>query len=238
MRNEIIELANLIKSAKHVVVLTGAGMDTESNIPDFRSENGWWKNIDPREVANIDTFYENYSLFHEFYSMRFKLLESCKPHEGHYILAELEEKGLIHTILTQNVSRLHAIAGSKKIHELHGNIRIFRCNHCNHPADPIEYLEKKNCKHCGKKALRPNVTLFGEILPRDAWDQTIIEVEKSDVFIVIGTSLEVSPVNQIPKLAKGKIVYINDEIGEKGYDFDLVVKGKAKKVLRELQVSK
>ena len=234
MKNKVLELVKLIKNAKEVVVLTGAGMDTESNIPDFRSENGWWKNIDPKAVANIDTFYENYSLFHEFYSTRLNLLKESKPHNGHYILAKLEEEGLVNAIATQNVSRLHVLAGSKNVYELHGNIQTFRCNHCGHSASPIEYLEKRSCRHCDRKALRPNVTLFGETLPEDAWNNTLEMVQSADVLIVIGTSLEVYPVNQIPRLAKGKTVYINDDVKEKAYGFDLTIEGKAKEVLEDL----
>ena len=236
MDNKIIELANLIKDSSNVVVFTGAGMDTESNVPDFRGENGWWKNLDPRIIASIDTFYENYSLFHEFYSMRTKLLESRDPHKGHYILGDLEAQGFINTIATQNVSQFHFLAGSKKVYELHGNIRTFRCNDCNKSTQPVEFLENKKCGNCGKKALRPNVTLFGESLPSNDWDRALEAVIQSDILIVIGTSLEVSPANQIPNLSKGKTIYINDDIEGVNFPFDIVIKGKAKEVLEELYV--
>lgn len=231
MENRIRELSELITTSNHVVVLTGAGMDTESNIPDFRGKDGLWRNFDPRVLASIDTFEENYPLFQEFYAKRLKLLESCQPHRGHYILAELEEEGFIKAIATQNVSRLHLLAGSRKVYELHGNIRTFRCHHCNQPAEPEDFIANRNCSRCGKKALRPNVVLFGESLPMDAWNQALDEVAKSDLLIVIGTSLEVSPVNQIPRFARGKTVYLNDEITDKGYDFDLEIQGKAGEVL-------
>lgn len=236
MNNNVRELSSLIKHANHVVLLTGAGMDTESNIPDFRGKDGWWKNLDPRVVADISTFNENYLLFHEFYTTRFKLLDKTKPHKGHYILAELEDKGYIKSIATQNVSRLHALAGSKEVYELHGNIMTFRCNDCNKAAEAKDFFEMEDCSNCGVKALRPNVTLFGEALPSHAWNNTISEIEKSDLLIVIGSSLEVSPVNQIPYLTSGKTVYINDEISSRTASmFDLIVKGKAKEVLKELQ---
>lgn len=228
------ELAALMKRSKKTIVLTGAGMDTESNIPDFRSKDGWWRRMDPRVVASIDTFYENYDLFWEFYKMRYELLQECEPHRGHFILAEWEEKGLIHGIATQNVSRLHVLAGSKKVYELHGNIRTFRCNHCQQAADVEEYLKKKNCRYCGRKALRPNVTLFGESLPADAWENSFREIRRSDLLIVIGTSLEVYPVNALPKMAGGKRAYINAENTGKGYDFDIRITGKAKEVLSRL----
>ena len=141
---------------------------------------------------------------------------------------------LIKSIATQNVSRFHTLAGSKNISELHGKIRTFKCNNCNEPADQIDFLEKRNCKNCGQEALRPMVTLFGESLPEKDWNIALREIEKSDLLIVIGSSLAVSPVNQMPNIAGGKTVYINDEIKQRVHDFDYIVKGKAGEVLEEL----
>ncbi len=234
MKNEVMELARLLKSSKHVVVLTGAGMDTESNIPDFRGKEGWWKNRDPRTVATIDTFHENHSLFHQFYSMRLKMLEGIKPHRGHFILAELENKGMVQSIATQNVAGLHTMAGSRQVYELHGNIRNIRCNNCKHGAGVENFLEKETCQFCGKDALRPGVVLFGEMLPSEAWDGALRDIEKCDLLMVIGTSLEVYPVNQLPMLTKGKTVLINmEDRGSEGL-FDLKIIGKAREVLEEL----
>lgn len=235
MKSKVAELGKLITNASHVVVLTGAGMDTESNIPDFRSKHGLWRSVDPRIVASIDTMEENYELFHEFNRLQLELLDKCKPHRGHYILAELEKRGLVHAIATQNVTGFHLLAGSKKVFELHGNLRTFRCNYCDRPAEPEDFLHKKSCAYCGKQVLRPNVVLFGENLPEEAWANTLTEVQQSDLLIIIGTSLTVSPVNQIPGLARGQTVYINmEEAGIKGYDFDLFIQGKAGEVLEEL----
>ena len=233
MKSKIMELARLIKNADHVVVLTGAGMDTESNIPDFRGKEGWWKNIDPRTVANIETFHENYSLFHEFYSMRLKMLEGIKPHTGHLLLAELESKGMIKSIATQNVAGLHVMAGSRKVYELHGSIRSIRCNRCSREVDVKDFLNKEKCKSCGGP-LRPGVVLFGEMLPTEAWDSALSDIERSDLLIVIGTSLEVYPVNQLPMMTKGKTVLINNEDRGGTGMFDLKIIGNAREVLEEL----
>ena len=230
----IKELATWLLKSNHTVVLTGAGMDTESNIPDFRGKNGWWRNIDPRTVANIDAFYENHELFHEFYKMRLELLEGIVPHQGHYILAKLEQEGLIKSIATQNVAGLHDAAGSQNVHELHGSIRSIRCNSCKHQAVLEDFLNKKGCSKCGRDALRPNVVLFGESLPSDAWDASFHEIEKSDLLIVIGTSLEVYPVNQLPMAAKGKTVLINNEDIGSNYSFNLRLIANAKEVLEGL----
>lgn len=155
-------LADFMKEAKYTVVLTGAGMDTESNIPDFRSQDGLWRKMDPRLVASIDTFEENYSLFRDFYSERIKRLKDVKPHEGHYVLADFEKRGIIKCIATQNVSDLHRMAGNEKVYELHGNIRKIRCNYCNHKAESEDFLNREKCTNCGRDALRPEVVLFGE----------------------------------------------------------------------------
>lgn len=227
-------LANMIKDSESTVILTGAGMDTESNIPDFRGRDGWWKNIDPRQVASIYTFDRDYPLFHEFYSMRIKILEGVEPHEGHYILADLEKKGLIDSIATQNVSGLHSRAGSNNVYELHGNIRTIRCNQCNNEGKLEDFLAGKDCSFCNNKALRPNVVLFGEALPMDAWSRAEEDIKKSQLLIIIGTSLEVYPVSYLPILTKGKIVLINNEDVNANYEFDIKLIGKAGEILKEL----
>lgn len=226
-------LREWIKESRHTVVFTGAGMDTESKIPDFRGKDGWWKNMDPREVANIHAFHENYDLFQEFYAMRMNLLKDVKPHKGHYILAKLEEEGLIKSISTQNVSRLHSLAGSKNVYELHGNIQTVRCNYCYKPGDVEDFLDKKNCGYCGRQGLRPNVVLFGESLPMEAWHISEKEIRNSDLLIVIGTSLKVYPVNQLPLLAQGRTVLINMEDIGLDYGFDLRLIGKAGEILEK-----
>ncbi|HHY60669.1 MAG TPA: NAD-dependent deacylase [Clostridia bacterium] len=235
MDSKIAELAKMLTNAFHAVVLTGAGMDTESNIPDFRSKTGWWSQVDPKKVASVDTLEENYDLFYEFNRINLELLEKYQPHQGHYVLAKLEEQGLIAAVATQNITGFHQAAGSKKVYELHGNLRNFYCHHCGTPATREEFLQKKSCRHCGQKVLRPNVVLFGESLPPEAWRNAVNSIEKSDLLIVIGTSLEVYPVNQLPLLAKGKTVYINMEEGRRAsYDFDMFIRGKAGEVLQEL----
>ncbi|MCW3490477.1 SIR2 family NAD-dependent protein deacylase [Dethiobacter alkaliphilus] len=229
------ELAAYMKSSDSIVILTGAGMDTESNIPDFRSEGGWWRKIDPRTVANIDTFAQNYTLFHEFYSMRIKLLQDVLPHAGHFILADFEQKGVIKSIATQNISGLHRMAGSQNVHELHGNIATVRCNSCGQPAKTEDFLHKNNCTSCSATALRPNVVLFGEALPQNVWAQALSDIQRADLLVVIGTSLEVAPVNQLPLQAKGRTVFINKEDSGVHYNFDLTILGKAKEVMEKLK---
>ncbi len=228
-------LAGLMKESNYIIVLTGAGMDTESNIPDFRGKDGLWRKIDPRLVASVDTLEENYSMFREFYIERINRLKGVNPHEGHYILADFEEKGIIKSIATQNVSALHELAGSKNVNQLHGNIRSIRCNNCNKEANIDDFINNHKCEFCGSNILRPDVVLFGESLPAGPWNQAQSDIRKSDLLIVIGTSLEVSPVNQLPLLTRGKRALINNEDVYTYYDFDIKLIGKAKDILIRLR---
>lgn len=227
------EVAKWIKQSKKTVVLTGAGMSTESGIPDFRSANGWWTKTNPQQVASITALNEHYSLFHEFYTLRIEKLKGCKPHEGHYVLAEWEEKGILSAIATQNVDGLHLQAGNKNVDELHGSIHIIRCNDCNAQATKEAFFNKETCKICNGK-LRPNVVLFGEMLPEREWNNALTNIREADLVIVIGTSLEVYPVNQLPTMTSGKTVYINLDNADKAYYFDAQIVGKAKETLIQL----
>ena len=226
-------LGDMMKKSASTVVLTGAGMDTESNIPDFRGKNGLWRNMNPMLVSSIDNFYNNYDEFHDYYTTRIKRLEDVKPHEGHYILADFEKRGIIKSIATQNVSGLHHMAGSNSVYELHGNIKRAVCNSCRREASLDDFLNKQKCQHCGD-LLRPAVVLFGEALPRDMWSLAEKDIKNCDLLIVIGTSLEVYPVNQFPRMARGRIALINNEDLSYGREFDIKLIGRAKEVLQEL----
>ncbi|MDG5787261.1 NAD-dependent deacylase [Evansella sp. AB-P1] len=231
-QEKILDLKSLLKASTHTTILTGAGMSTESGIPDFRSRSGWWKNIDPLTVATVDALEHNYALFHDFYKMRLITLETTAPHEGHYTLSKWEEKNLINDIATQNVDGLHRTAGSNKIHELHGSIETFRCHTCHSRATKAQFLDKKACHQCNGK-LRPNVVLFGETLPQAAWNKALLSIEKADLVIVIGTSLQVYPVNQLPFMTKGHTVLINKELSST-HHFELAIEGGAKQVLTRI----
>lgn len=231
--DKVATLASWLQEARHTTVLTGAGMSTESNIPDFRSKNGWWKNIDPRTVATTKALKRNYDLFHEFYSIRIRGLEKCFPHNGHKILAGWESKGLIQGIATQNVDGFHIAAGNVSVYELHGSIHKIRCDKCSTPATKDQFLDKESCHFCGGK-LRPGVVLFGETLPEECWSASLDHIRRSDMVIVIGTSLEVYPASDLPRMTNGRKVYINAEIDYHDTNFDLTIEGKAGKILKQV----
>lgn len=230
---ESITLGRWLQESSYTTILTGAGMSTESNIPDFRSKDGWWKNIDPRTVATVDALHNHYDLFHEFYSKRIKSLADALPHKGHRILASWEKKGLLQAISTQNVDGFHTSVGNHKVYELHGNIRKVRCSDCAHSNNVQSFLKKESCSNCGGN-LRPGVVLFGEMLPEDSWDASLSHIQNSELVIVIGTSLEVFPASQLSSLTNGKTVYINMEIDKPSNHFDLLIQGKAGEVLEQV----
>ncbi|MDQ0917563.1 Sir2 family NAD-dependent protein deacetylase [Paenibacillus sp. V4I5] len=229
----LFELAQRLYSSNYTVVLSGAGMSTESGLPDFRSKDGWWRKIDPHLVANIETLEDNYELFREFYTYRIETVEQYSPHIGHQVLSKWEKEGLLHGIATQNVDGFHMAAGNRHVSELHGNLRSIRCNQCGREAEVSRFLSKESCMVCQGK-LRPNIVLFGERLPEVALAQAMEWFKTAELVIVIGTSLQVAPANQLPHLTSGRIAYINMEVSNELIGFDITIQGKAQKLLVQL----
>ncbi len=174
-------------------------MSTESGLPDFRSANGMWKNIDSRELASVKALNINTKEFYNFYKMRIEALEKAEPRDGHFILANWENKNRIKHIITQNVDGFHQKAGSKSASELHGSLRVARCQDCGREYSAKKLVERDfpRCEACSGK-LRSGVVLFGESLPLDTLETADVESSNSELFIVIGSSLEVSPANYFP----------------------------------------
>lgn len=157
-------------------------------------------------------------------------MENCRPHQGHQILAKWQQKGLIHRIATQNVDALHEAGGSENVDHLHGSILNYRYHDCGNEASKQQFLNKESCNSCRGK-LRPNVVLFGETLPEVAWNNALYHIQQAELIIVIGTSLQVYPVSQLPAMTKGKTIYINKEVSDNQANFDLVIEGSAKETL-------
>lgn len=234
MDKEVLQLIQWWKEAKYPIVFTGAGMSTEAGLPDFRSKTGLWKQKDPRKLASIDALHNNTEEFYEFYRQRLSVLGRANPHKGHKILAKFENKGFLKAIITQNVDGLHHKAGSKNVIELHGTLREAICIECKkiYPAGILEEIKIPTCS-CGG-LLKPGVILFGEMLPQDALIEAEQESYKSDLFIVIGSSLEVSPANLYPLQAKNsgaKLVFVNLEPTIMDRYADLVINSKAGEIL-------
>ncbi len=200
-------LLDKLKESNYTVVLTGAGMSTESGLPDFRSSEGLWEKEDPSRIASTDALNRNIEKFFEFYRHRVLGLKDCKPHAGHEILAKWEKEGIIKSVITQNVDGFHREAGSRNVAELHGTLQKVHCHSCGKEYDNDKYVNEQYQCECGGK-LRPSVVLFGEMLPEDALLMATEESEKADLFIVLGSSLTVTPANQFPLIAKQHGAYL------------------------------
>lgn len=221
-------LEQWLNQSKYTVVFTGAGMSTESGLPDFRSSSGLWKQKDPSRLASTDALNHNVQEFIEFYRQRVLGINEYKPHRGHYILAEWEKRGIIQSIITQNVDGFHELAGSIRVADLHGTLRKLHCQVCGKEYSSEEYIHEEYYCNCGG-ILRPSVVLFGEALPEDAFQFAIQESEKADLFIVLGSSLTVTPANQFPLIAKendAKLVIVNKDQTQYDRYADLVVNDK------------
>jgi NAD-dependent deacetylase len=200
-------LAELIRSAGTVVALTGAGISVPSGIPDFRSPGtGLWENVNPMEVAHIDVFRCDPRRFWHFYGDRFTSLRDKRPNGAHAALAQLERRGALEAVVTQNIDGLHAAAGTRELVEVHGSIAHSSCLEClaryeledvraRLAADP-DGVPRCDCGH----ALKPDVVLFGEFLPEAAMDRATELAERADLLLCVGSSLEVYPVAGLPSI--------------------------------------
>ncbi len=184
------------------VVFTGAGMSTESGLPDFRSNGGLWKqNRRFEELASVEALETDYDEHVAFYRWRIEMLAAHAPNDGHRVVADWQRRGLIGTIVTQNVDGFHTRAGAAGVLELHGTLTNVRCDRCGVERPAVEFLEAAGLAcACGGKR-RPGVVLFGEALPaatlRAAWEAA----QRARLFIVLGSSLAVAPANLLPEAA-------------------------------------
>jgi NAD-dependent deacetylase len=206
---EVERLAELVGQSRRTVVLTGAGVSVPSGIPDFRTpETGLWANVDPMEVAHIDVFEREPERFWSYYRPRFSTLGDKEPNPAHEALAELERRGLIEGVITQNIDRLHRAAGSENVIEVHGSIETSSCTACGTAfgLDEVESLFDDRgvalCSACGG-AVKPDVVLFGELLPEEAMARATELAEAADLMLCVGSSLVVHPVAGLPRLTLG-----------------------------------
>ena len=198
-----VALAALIRKRQPCVVLTGAGVSTESGIPDFRSETGIWAEVDPLEVASLQAFRRAPERVWTFYRERIQLLQDAQPNAAHEAIAELERRALVEAVVTQNIDLLHTRAGSADVVEVHGSIRRAECLGClwTEPADAVlvqlESAPTPTCPRCGQ-VLKPGVVLFGELLPTAAMERATQLARGARLVLVVGSSLEVWPVAGLP----------------------------------------
>ena len=201
-------LAQLIVERQPCVVLTGAGISTESGIPDFRSAEGIWHDVDPVEVASIDAFRRDPGRVWDFYGRRLGILGDVEPNDGHRAIAELEQRGLVQAVVTQNVDGLHQRAGSRDVVEVHGSLASALCPSCGRQEGIDEVRTMLDtatvplCVAC-EAPLKPGVVMFGELLPAAAIDRATELARSAGLVVVVGSSLEVWPVAGLPLEARG-----------------------------------
>jgi NAD-dependent deacetylase len=197
------QLADLIRRHPRVIALTGAGISVESGIPDFRSPGGLWERFDPMEYAHIQAFRRNPAKVWQLLLEMDDTVSRARPNPAHYALAELEAKGYLIGIITQNVDNLHQAAGSRHVVEYHGNALRFICDTCRgeHPRETLDFSHTPLYCLCGG-LIRPDVVFFGEPIPPKAQKEAQDLARRCDLLLVIGTSGEVAPASYIPAIAR------------------------------------
>lgn len=242
-RELILEASRLLKISRYAIALTGAGISTPSGIPDFRSPtSGLWEKVDPFEVASLQGFRYHPEAFYDWIRPLAEKIFSTVPNPAHHALAKLEAMGILKSVITQNIDLLHTKAGSKTVYEVHGHIREATCISCFkvYPAEVVlnDFLQNKTsaiprCPACNG-VLKPNVVLFGEQLPAQVLIKAEKDARQADVVLVAGSSLEVYPVADLPRIVKqngGKLILVN--LGKTSYDrqADIVIQGDVAEVL-------
>jgi NAD-dependent deacetylase len=211
---------DLIKGSRRVAVLTGAGVSVASGIPDFRSPEGLYSKVSP-EIFEIDFFLRNPAGYYRIARERIHVMTDRKPNPSHYLLAELQEKGYISEIITQNIDSLHQQAGASEVIELHGNASSFSCMDCGrrYSRSALERLldidEIPRCSCSG--LIKPDIVFFGEMLPAEAIQRAEAAAVEADLFVSMGSSLVVYPAAQLPIISRSSgasLVIVNrDQTG-------------------------
>jgi NAD-dependent deacetylase len=208
LSSQIHRAVQLIQTAQHAVVVTGAGISTPSGIPDFRSAgSGLWTHDNPMLVASLTAFRRRPDQFFNWLRSLVKPIWDAKPNPAHQALAQMEQAGYIKAVITQNIDGLHQQAGSQDVIELHGTLASLTCPNCKTQVRADDYIQAfiasnalPYCPKC-KTLLKPDIILFEEALPMQAWNAAQDHCEKADLVLVAGSSLEVSPANQLPLYA-------------------------------------
>ncbi len=236
--------ALILKQSKHAIVFTGAGISTPSGIPDFRSTNtGLWQKNDPMLVASATAFKNHPDRFYRWLQPLLLASSQAQPNPAHQAIAALERNGCVKAVITQNIDNLHQKAGSINVIELHGTMEFFHCPACHKPASDSHAIMEEilaglipYCNHCGA-IIKPDITLYEEPLPMQAWQDANEEVTKADVMLIAGSSLEVIPASSLPYDAHqggSKIIIVNYSHTYLDPLADVVINGDVAEVLPKI----
>jgi len=240
-KKKIQQAAELLANSKSAIALTGAGISTESGIPDFRGDEGIWKKYPIETFGTLESLLKDPTKFWDMAKKIAPNIFKAKPNLGHYALTELEDLGIIKAIITQNIDELHQQSGSVIVYEVHGSINRFSCLGCraSYTKEQIYRKLKKekktgpSCDFCASP-LKPSVVLFGEGLPRFEMYQSQALAQKADIMLIAGSSLSVAPVCDLPLYTlreKGKLIIVNDEPTDLDEKAEVVIHHKIGRVL-------
>lgn len=204
----IEKTGDLLNQSSYTVAFTGAGVSTPSGIPDFRSpQSGLWEKYDPFAVASLSTFNATPERFFDWIKPLYLQSRDAKPNAAHLALADMEARGRLQSVITQNIDGLHHKAGSKRVIELHGSLQTATCLRCGqlHSGERMLNIVFQTetlpvCSNCGR-IIKPDIILYEEALPAMVWQQASQEMQESSVVLVIGSSLETYPANSLPEMA-------------------------------------
>ncbi len=237
--DDIQKLKEMIGKSENIVFFGGAGVSTESGIPDFRSKDGLYNqkneyNCDPEYLLSIDCFQDKPEIFWKFYRDKI-LIDGVEPNDAHRALAKLEQDGKLRAVVTQNIDNLHELAGSKSVYHIHGSVLENHCPACGKAYTLQEIRNMPEVPHCSCGAvIKPDVTLYGELLPEDAWQGATQSIRKADMLIIAGTSLQVNPAaSLVTYFAGDSLAIINRTPTEKDKWADLVLRESVGKVMRK-----
>ena len=230
----------MIDEVDNIVVFTGAGVSTDSGLKDFRSSDGIYNikldyNKSPEYMLSCKCFYDETDLFYNFYR-KYMIIDNIRPNITHNYLKKLEDRGKLKCVITQNIDGLHKLADNKNVYEIHGSIYRNHCIECYKEYD-LDYIKKTNgipkCK-CGG-IIKPDVVLYGEMLPEEEYNNCIKAIEKCEMFLVLGTSLTVFPASDLINYFRGKyLVIINRDSTNYDYKADLVIHDNLKEIFSKL----
>jgi NAD-dependent deacetylase len=239
----IDQASQILTQSQHAVALTGAGISTPSGIPDFRSRSsGLWAKHDPMEVASFIAFKQNPQIFYHWLGPLLETIMAAQPNAAHQALAQMEAFGPLKAVITQNMDMLHSKAGSKTVYEVHGHLREATCLRCYEIYEAAVWRdfaatgEVPHCPACGG-VLKPNVILFGELLPVSVLNQSRKQARLCDVMLAAGSSLEVAPAGDLPLLAKhsgARLIIVTLSETHLDYLADVVIHANVVDVLPQL----
>lgn len=244
--NVIDQAVELINQSSRIVAFSGAGISTEAGIPDFRSKGGFWEDAELMELMSASGFRRNPAGFYRASMQLLPNLHRTQPTEAHKLLALLESQGRLSAIITQNIDGLHQAAGSQVVHEVHGSFRTGRCTDCASEFVMAEFYQQlengeidlPRCRDC-QAPIKPDVVLFGDLLPFEVWNRSVAAVEQCDLMLVLGSSLVVYPAAELPRMALShgaKLLIVNREATDYDSLADVVVHLELGEFAREVSV--